>query len=117
MALNLIYLVPSSLVDVRCVEFVPSLTLESPRGSAPETPGGTKGRGSRTMFWEVTPGEVIVKLVNSQCPKVMNAWKRRKHKMEKATRVPRIEHEPKSDAVERVYTERILGNLRGRQTL
>ena len=40
----------------------------------------------------------------------MNAWKRRKLKMEKASREPWIvcEQPPKSNAVERVHTERIL---------
>ena len=45
------------------------------------------------MFWELAPGDAIGKPVKLQCPKIMNAWKSRKHKMEKASRVPCIEYE------------------------
>ena len=55
------------------------------------TLGGAKGRGLRRMFWELAPGDVIGKPVNTQCPKVINAWKRRKYKMEKASRRPWIQ--------------------------
>ena len=37
------------------------------------------------MFWELAPEDVIGKHVNAMS-KVMNAWKRRKHEMEKASR-------------------------------
>ena len=57
-----------------CVEFVPSSTLERP------------GRGSRRMLWELAPGDVIGKPVELQSLKIVNAWKRRKHKLEKASR-------------------------------
>ena len=81
-------MLPSYLVDVRCAEFVPS----SQRVQL-QTPGGAKGRGSRRMFWELVPRDVIGKPVKSQCPKVTNARKRRKHMMEKASRGPWIEYE------------------------
>ena len=59
------------------------------------------------MFWELAPGDVIGKLVNTQCPKVMNAWKRTKHKMEKASRRPWIEHEHNPRAMHlREYTQK-----------
>ena len=47
------------------------------------------------MFWEL---DVIGKPVNTQSPKVMNAWKRRKYKMEKASGRPWIqfEHNPRA---------------------
>ena len=50
------------------------------------------------MFCELAPGDVIGKPVKSQCPEVMNAWKRRKHKMEKASRDPwsKYEHNPRA---------------------
>ena len=57
------------------------------------------------MFWELARGDVFGKLVKSQCPKVMNAWKRRKHKMEKASRGPWIEYEHSPRAMQlREYT-------------
>ena len=74
--------------DVRRVEFFPSSTrsrgsvcrlLEAPREGAEEECFGN------------SPREMIGKLVTSHCPKVMNAWKRRKHKMEKASRGPWVE--------------------------
>ena len=37
--------------------------LERPRGSAPQTLGGSKGRGSRRMFWVLAPGDVVGKPV------------------------------------------------------
>ena len=41
--------------------------------SAPEGPsadqGGAKGRGSRRMFWELAPGEVLEKDNDLHCPK------------------------------------------------
>ena len=46
-----------------CAEFVPSLTLECTRGYVTQTPGGTKGRGSRKMFWELVRGHGIGKPV------------------------------------------------------
>ena len=78
-------MVPSSLVDVRCVELVPSSTLERPEGPSAD-PEGAKGRGSRRMFWELAPGGVFEKDVDSQCPKTRRAWEPRKIKMEKASR-------------------------------
>ena len=45
------------------------------------------------MFWELAPWNVIGKPVNTQCPKVMKAWRRKKYKMEKASRRPWIQHE------------------------
>ena len=45
------------------------------------------------MFWELAPGEVIGKLVVSQCTKIEREWKRRKHKIEKASRRSWAEHE------------------------
>ena len=57
---------------------------------------------------ELASGDVIGKLVKSQCPKGMNAWKRRKHKMEKASRGPWIEHEHSPRATKlRVYTRQV----------
>ena len=57
------------------------------------------------MFWELAPGDVIGKPVNTQCPKVMNAWNRRKYKMEKVSSGPRIEYEHNSRAMQlREYT-------------
>ena len=50
-------------------------------------------RSSRRMFWELAPGGVIGKPVKTHCPKVMNAWKWRKYKMEKASRKPWIQYE------------------------
>ena len=38
-------------------------------------------------------GVVIGKPVNTQCPKVMNAWKRRMNKMEKTSTRPWIQYE------------------------
>ena len=92
-------------VDVRRVEFVSSSTLELPQRVRLLTPGGAKGRGSRRMFWELAPGDVIGKPVKSQCPKVINAWKRRKPKMEKGSREPWTEFEHNPRAVQlRAYT-------------
>ena len=45
------------------------------------------------MFWELDPGDVIGKLVELQCSKIEREWKRRKHKMEKASRRTWAEHE------------------------
>ena len=59
------------------------------------------------MFWELAPRDVIGKPVNTQCPKVMNAWKRRKCNMEEA--LDSIWTQSQSNAVERIHTERILG--------
>ena len=57
------------------------------------------------MFWELAPGDVIGKFVRTQCPEVMDAWKRRKHKMEKASREPWIEYEHNPRAMQlREYT-------------
>ena len=81
------------------------MALEYPRLSAPQTPGSSKGRGSRKMFWVLAAGGAIGKPVKSQCPKVMNAWKRRQHKMEKALRRPWIDYEHNPSAMQlRGYT-------------
>ena len=57
------------------------------------------------MFWKLATGYVIGKPVNTQCPKVMNVWKRRKYKMEKASRGPWSQHEHSPRAMQlREYT-------------
>ena len=57
------------------------------------------------MFWELAPGDVIGKPVKLQCPKIVNAWKRRKHEMEKASRRLWIEFEHSPRAMQlREYT-------------
>ena len=57
------------------------------------------------MFWELAPGDVIGKPVNTHCAKVMNAWKRRKYKMEKASRRNWIQYEHSPRAMQlREYT-------------
>ena len=38
------------------------------------------------MFWEIAPEDVFGKPVELQCPKILRAWKRRKHKVEKVSR-------------------------------
>ena len=52
------------------------------------------------MFWELAPGTVIGKPVNTQCPKVMNAWNRRKYNVEKASRRPWIQYEHSAKAMQ-----------------
>ena len=52
------------------------------------------------MLGELAPEDVIGKPVKSQGPKVMNALKRRKHKMDKASREPWIEHEQSPRAMQ-----------------
>ena len=57
------------------------------------------------MFWELAPGDVIGKPVNTQCPKVMNAWKMRKCKMQKPSRSYWIQYEHSPRAMQlREYT-------------
>ena len=63
--------------------------------------GGAKGGGSRRM----SPEDVIGKPAERQCVKIEREWKRRNGKG--------LEGTLDSDAVERIHTERILGNLRG----
>ena len=46
------------------------------------------------MFWRLAPEDAIGKPAELQCVKIEGEWKRRKHKMEKASR----------DAVERIDT-------------
>ena len=45
------------------------------------------------MFWELAPGDVIGKPVQLQCPQIEREWKRRKHKIEKASRRTWVEYE------------------------
>ena len=47
---------------------------------------GAKGRGSRRMFWELAPKDLIDMPADLSCAKVERAWKRRKNKMEKISR-------------------------------
>ena len=57
------------------------------------------------MFWELAPGDVIGKPVKLQCPTIVNAWRRRKHEMEKASRRLWIEFEHSPRAMQlREYT-------------
>ena len=66
------------------------------------------------MFWELAPENAIGELADLSCAKVEREWKRRKHKMEKASKEPWNEDENTPRAAQlREYTERILGNLRG----
>ena len=44
------------------------------------------------MFWELGPEDVIGKPADLSCAKVEREWKRRKHKMEKASKSPRTEN-------------------------
>ena len=55
--------------------------LSAPEGPSAD-PGRRQGKGLKKMFWELAPEDVIGKPVKSQCSKVMNEWKRMKHKME-----------------------------------
>ena len=72
----------------------------APRRVCLETLGGAKGRGSRRMFWKLAPGDVIGKPVKLQCPEIVNAWKRRKHKMEKTSRRAWTEYEHRPGAMQ-----------------
>ena len=75
--------------------------LSAPEGPAAD-PGGAKGRGSRRMFWDLAPGDVIGKPVELQYSKSINAWKRR---MEEASSGCWIEHEHNPRAMQlREYT-------------
>ena len=48
---------------------------------------------SRRMFWELAPEDVIGELTDLSCANAEREWKRRKHKMEKASRWSWTEHE------------------------
>ena len=56
-------------------------------------PGRRQGKGLKKNVLGTRSGKWIGKPVKSPCPKLMNAWKRRKHKMERASRGPWIEYE------------------------
>ena len=69
------------------------------------------------MFWELAPEDVIGKPAELQCLKIEREWKRRKHKMEKASRGPWTENENSPGTTQlREYTQIIMGNLRGLQS-
>ena len=99
-ATNLLYHRTLSAPDQRCV-------------CRPQ--GGAKGRGSRRMFWELAPRDVIAKLVVLQCCARMETQEAQDRKASRRTWAE-YEHSP-SNAIERKHTERILGNIRGRRTL
>ena len=44
------------------------------------------------MFWELAPEDVLGKAADLSCAKIEREWKRRKHKMEKASRSPWTEN-------------------------
>ena len=48
--------------------------------------GGAKGGRSRRMFWELAPEDVLGKPADLSRAEVERQWKRRKNKMEKASR-------------------------------
>ena len=59
------------------------------------------------MFWELAPEDVIGKPAELQCAEIEREWKRRKHKMEKASRGPWTENEGSPRALQlREYTLR-----------
>ena len=69
--------------------------------------GGAKGGGSRRMFWELVLEDVLGKLAELQCVKIEREWKRRNHKMEKASREPWTENANSTGTMQlREYTPR-----------
>ena len=67
--------------------------LSAPEGPFAEHREEPREGAQEEMFWELVLGDAPGEPVKSQCPKVMIAWKRRKHKIEKASRWPWIEYE------------------------
>ena len=67
--------------------------------------GGAKEGGSRRMSWELVAEDVVGKPTDLSSAKVEREWKRRKHKMEKASRGSWTENENTPRAVQlRQYT-------------
>ena len=67
------------------------------------------------MSWELAPKDTIRKPAELRCANVEREWKRRKHKMEKASRRSWTENENSTRTMNlREYALReFLGNLRG----
>ena len=65
------------------------------------------------MFWELAPEDVIGEPAELQCVKIEREWKRRKRRMEKASRRSWTENENSTRTMQlRENTQGILGNLR-----